>query len=224
MPNWTSNHVTIKGNKDDIKKIKELLTTQCDDGTVNCFDFNKIIPMPESLQIDSGSITQNAMRAAKAEPNSEERKEIVDKMSNNFPWTLLQPYNLPNRIENEDDFIKLGELYLDNIKKYGHPTWYEWRCENWGVKWNTHEPELKTDEQECLEYEFDTAWNEPVPIFVALSEQFPNITINTRASYEDPTPWEIICTEYENGEVVENHTETDEDMKKEYALHCEDDE
>jgi hypothetical protein len=50
MPNWTYNDVTISGAVDKVKQIKTLLK-----GENGAFDFNTLIPMPESLDIESGS-------------------------------------------------------------------------------------------------------------------------------------------------------------------------
>lgn len=48
MPNWTTNSVKFKGNKDDIEKIFNKILD--DDGD---FDFNKLIPMPQTMHLPS---------------------------------------------------------------------------------------------------------------------------------------------------------------------------
>lgn len=54
MPNYVMNNVTIKGTKEQIEKAK----------AVCCgMDFNKMIPMPATLNVSAGSITNQALRA-----------------------------------------------------------------------------------------------------------------------------------------------------------------
>lgn len=88
MPNHVKNIIKMEG----IAKLP-LFKTEYDEyekKDVTCFDFNKVIPMPESLNIESGSMTDEAiiyyvtdkctlpLRAIK-----EEDKELVDKKVNN---------------------------------------------------------------------------------------------------------------------------------------------
>jgi hypothetical protein len=51
MPNWTKNIVKLKGSKQDIQSIKDLILSFAHDSSVGderiFFDFNKVIPMPE---------------------------------------------------------------------------------------------------------------------------------------------------------------------------------
>ena len=30
----------------------------------------------------------------------------------------------------KEESLKLAETYINNVKKYGYPTWYEWAYEN----------------------------------------------------------------------------------------------
>lgn len=53
------------------------------------------------------------------------------------------------------------------------PGWYEWRCANWGTKWNCYSVVVRN--AEGIEIDFDTAWGVPVPILRALAERFPTL-------------------------------------------------
>lgn len=55
MPNWTRNWITYTGSKENLEKVKDLMGES--------FDFNKIIPMPECLDVVSGSVTTEAIIA-----------------------------------------------------------------------------------------------------------------------------------------------------------------
>jgi hypothetical protein len=66
------------------------------------------------------------------------------------------------------DYIYQGNLGIEERKKYGKNNWYDWRCENWGTKWNAYETQI------CEDYiQFCTAWNVPTPVLKKLSEKFP---------------------------------------------------
>ena len=67
MPNWTSNRVVIKGDADTLKTIKEALQNKD-----QSFDFNQIIPMPESLNLASGGITNTSVEVAQSKKGSAE--------------------------------------------------------------------------------------------------------------------------------------------------------
>ena len=66
---------------------------------------------------------------------------------------------------------ELGNLYIDNILKYGSATWYDWCCKNWGTKWNAMDSEGTPEEGEIS---FFTAWEEPLPIIEKLFEKYEN--------------------------------------------------
>ena len=76
------------------------------------------------------------------------------------------------------------------------PDWYEWRCENWGTKWDVCEAEIndtyRSKNKNGLEYSDDqkiawfalrcwTAWAPPVPIWNRLHA----MGIEVEAEYED---------------------------------------
>jgi hypothetical protein len=62
------------------------------------------------------------------------------------------------------------------------PDWYEWRCENWGTKWNASAFYAETDEATCFACSFDTAWAPPEPVWRKLGEVFPTLEIDISGS------------------------------------------
>ncbi len=59
MPNHVTNHLSFECSEEQMKEILEFLRVEEQElGTV---DFNKLIPMPESLKIDSGSSAHEDM-------------------------------------------------------------------------------------------------------------------------------------------------------------------
>lgn len=63
MPNHVENIITLKGDKQKIREILEAI--QDDDYGLGTVDFNKIIPMPESLSIEAGSKTDRGLKLYK---------------------------------------------------------------------------------------------------------------------------------------------------------------
>jgi hypothetical protein len=58
-----------------------------------------------------------------------------------------------------------------NIEKFGHASWYSWRIENWGTKWEVADGELNYDpETKSATGWFQTAWSPPVTAMEALTE------------------------------------------------------
>ena len=55
MPNHVTNNIYLKGDSDRIRELLEAIKN--DEYGTGSIDFNKIIPMPESLDITSGSET-----------------------------------------------------------------------------------------------------------------------------------------------------------------------
>jgi hypothetical protein len=73
-----------------------------------------------------------------------------------------------------------------------NPNWYEWNIKNWGTKWDACRPmvgelERHADGVARLEYEFETAWAEPEPVFRAMAEQFPALVFDI--TYNEEQGW-----------------------------------
>lgn len=235
MPNWTRNWITFSGPKEELDKIKDLMG---DD-----FDFNKVIPMPETLDIESGSNTNPAIIAYIASLNGglehvEESKEamrflrtitmfdfnidaldarIEKAIRSSFPVkqedfpeeavaevqkavhnlfepliTLLQENShLKKDIDRlrklwptmedakKEEMLKNGQTYVENIHKYGHSTWYDWRCDHWGTKWPACDVIMEEGADKngvpTLSFEFDTAWSAPFPVIEKLESKFSDV-------------------------------------------------
>lgn len=53
--------------------------------------------------------------------------------------------------------------------------WYEFNNREWGTKWDASDEDLTVDDTEYLEYNFQTAWAPPTPVFQAMAEQYKNL-------------------------------------------------
>jgi len=187
MPNWVKNKVYIE-NKN---VIKECLVKEEDN---EYFDFNKVIPMPKSLDLTSGSITNISVVYAISKMLEQEQEKIINQLKSK-PCMFYQNYynkyfeykdrytkevfdkeneRLIEEIKDKDlykelnikDLEDLGNTYIKNIIEYGCDNWYDWCVENWGTKWNASDT-YYIDENNI---EFETAWSMPYEILKAISE------------------------------------------------------
>ena len=218
MPNWTDNTVIITGSTPILKEIKELL--QSED---NVFDFEKILPTPESLNLECGGITSTAMVLAQNKPRSVAYKTAQKSL--HLPYTMHpSPKGYAPVLKTENDVIAIGKLYLENQEKYGATTWYDWHCNNWGTKWNSCDEELESESDTELIYRFNTAWSQPDAIIIALSKKYPAVTIKLQSTYEDDMPYNVYVSEFQNGEHTDCGICIDEDMKADYDANSEEEE
>ena len=61
MPNWVCNHLIIHG-ENAVEVMNSLLSENSESENGYDVDFNKIIPMPEDLRIESGSVTRDCAK------------------------------------------------------------------------------------------------------------------------------------------------------------------
>lgn len=180
MPNHVISIIKMEG-------IKDLPLFEIEDGEMR-FDFNKLIPMPESLNLDSGSIEEIAIEAAL-------RNDFrVSKMSDD-----VFADDIKRSRKTEEVLIKLGRQYISNKSLYGATTWYDWRRSNWGTKWNAYDCVLDNEDDNTIM--FQTAWSKPTPIIEKLAELYPNKKIEHWWADEDMGSNSGYCC-YENGEVT----------------------
>lgn len=169
MPNHVSNIVKMSG-------ICRLPLFAEHDGK-QCFDFEKIIPMPESLKMDSGSIEEIAIESVMRRM-SEHRY-----FGKTYKTMADDEYARRREFHDGDDasLMELGLRYITNKVLYGATTWYDWCIENWGTKWNSYENEQDGDDT----IKFETAWNAPEAVLLRLSEMYPDAIIEHWWSDED---------------------------------------
>lgn len=202
MPNWCENKLVIHGNAEQLESIKsKLLSTTEDNESRLCVDFNLLIPMPDELNIESGSrgnhakkfleipsktpltlpIIEKYIHKAEVERIATKAKELKWTVGDFIEWLIDNP--------KEQDIlglgINLGLQYINNLIKYGYPDWYDWRCNNWGCKWNVSADTCSVFiNDDCIECLFDTPWGPPVNWFTQLCSTFPNIEMTL--SYYEP--------------------------------------
>lgn len=189
MPNWTENQLIIKGSKRTLDAIQKRMQTD-----KNVFDFNALIPMPESLNVESGSMTDEAILVfltdkLKFKPSKRAKRSArIYQMLGN-PFSKDWPSELYNRVKDRsadklDYLFNLGKQYVENKEKYGCTTWYEWCNRHWGTKWNACSASVSRSSSKRLAYEFLTAWDTPGPVIEALADTYPSASIEHIYRYE----------------------------------------
>lgn len=185
MPNYVKNVLAFDGDQDQVSRL--FSTIQGENGPM---DFNKLIPMPSELEIESGSRTAAGF------------KKYMEFVADTGFSTEMEPAYLTAHPEIDREEWDLGKQTYQNIQKYGCPTWYEWRIQNWGTKWNASGAEVLDGRLSFL-----TAWNAPKQILEKLSQMFPSITIHHVWADED-IGHNCGDRTYKNGTVTQEHLPT----------------
>lgn len=228
MPNWTMSEIQTSNPNiipQFIEKTQE--THQGNTYDVYNFDFNELIPMPESLNIESGSNTDRAVCYYISERLTipVEQTNLSNLISNMFNkdwasevYSRVATWAETATDEEKEKLYKLGQTYMYNRENFGFYTWYEWRNFYWMTKWPACESNF--DPNNPTYTSFSTAWSAPLPIFEKMCELFPNDEISFHCEYE-----EGFVVEYENvdGELVQTNEydlsyddEDEEDEEYEY--------
>ena len=119
------------------------------------FDFENIIPMPSHIRNTS------------------------------CDYSDAEAQYRDNSIENEEEGRKTICPLNDEERSLGAGEgWYRWSIRNWCTKWNSYHFKMIADEQKRLEFTFDTAWNFPELVFVALAARFPKLMFDC-ACFDD---------------------------------------
>ena len=205
IPNWTTNRIICK------KKLGEKLLTKTDDGY--SLDFNKLIPMPKELNIESGSKGEKGLiflylTSLDLSKNVDIRKAYkslspFNKEIHNDPYFQDIDSNL-SKYKNDESFqesIELGKKYLDNYIKYGYCNWYDWCIDKWGTKWNVEDEVSVIDiDNDNYEITFDTAWSCPSGILKEFSKMCNDGELDWMY-YDEDYDGHIFVTK-ENGELM----------------------
>lgn len=215
MPNHVTNKLKINGSKEQIDKIKKYLKIDYDDCTVG-MDFNKIIPMPKSLNMISGFIEDLALSVYIQENPSS--INIIKRTKDFFLLRSekeIKEYLTEHRDKTYIDLLRLGEQYFDNILEYGNSTWYDWSIKNWGTKWNAYKCDL--EDKENIIY-FLTAWNGVPKLIEMLSFKFPEVELEYYYADEN-FGYNVGVYKFKNGDKIKRAIEGG--TKEAYDLACE---
>lgn len=165
--------MTVNAPKNEVKKLFEFIASEVQ-GEKSQIDFNKIKPMPESLNITSGSLGEIAHSLLFGTKKG--RFFTISTEENQKRFAAMG-------IELQKEAVALAIQYQDNLVKYGATTWYNWCISNWGTKWNAYGQNDKRNTDDTIF--FQTAWSSPVSLIIELSSLFPKTKLQLTYADED---------------------------------------
>jgi hypothetical protein len=202
MANHVANRLTIEGDSKEIAKMLKEIRGKAEDGSTLLIDFNKLIPMPEALNITAGSQANNALKHytqylndCAAVSDMCVSNGLSENEQSELLRSLLEKYEKPDG--NDSPLFRLGEQCHNNVRDYGHPTWYEWKKWNWGSKGDAFD-QMQTYNNVI---DFYTANTGVSPIAAALAEKYPSLSFSYMYADQD---WgcNVGEFEYEGGQCV----------------------
>ena len=119
----------------------------------------------------------HVMNKLTMEGNSQKINEVIEFLGGKMDFQKILP--MPEELEGTKSPVDKPNKEL--IKKYGYDNWYDWRCANWGTKWNAY----SLGEEDAEINSFYTAWSTPQPVIEALAEKFPDVAFIVRFADED---------------------------------------
>ena len=201
MPNWVKTIVKTKADvlKDVLGKFSN------EDG----FSFEKVIPMPKELNIESGSRGQDGLMYLFLENDNDISKEKINQVFRSLNpfhsdiykekrFKLVEEKYSENKGKPEYiESIKLAKQYISNYNKYGYANWYNWRCDNWGTKWDLSE--LGCNKDTMI---FQTAWGFAEKVIIVLSRNYPEAVFECKFADEGIQENSGIL-KIKNGDIIE---------------------
>lgn len=189
MPNHVINHISVIGDDKQHTMLRQIAEFLRPEGkSLGHVDFNNLIPMPVSLQIEAGSRGEWGLKlyrkyiSAVEGINIRERTGRLTEQQKEIRLSKLQKHYM-KLVKDDPEVFELGKQYYENIRQYGCTTWYDWCIKNWGTKWNAYE---------CIPWDksmdrlsFYTAWDGVPAILEALSKQFAGMEIEYRWADEN---------------------------------------
>lgn len=210
MPNWVINKVKFSSRGKEI--IDKIISIDNDEEYV---DFNKIIPMPKTLNITSGGNDRDAMQYALLKMDTSQLKQTIEKLketSTSFygnyfekiysckKYTLEELEKVAKEFEeklnsgkqdrfNEVDYKELGVNNLEDLGNVYINNILQYGADSWYdwccENWGTKWNASDTYIIDDNEIEFSTAWSCPVNILKELSKQFSGVEIAVDFADED---------------------------------------
>lgn len=137
-------------------------------------DFNQLIPIPQDLDMEAGSLTRFAIDEVMLRCIDQYNTNMREILSSVVYDEIKQLHELDkesyySRFYNDEEILNIGLQYISNIVRYGYPTWYDWCVANWSTKWNAYDTKLINED--CIQ--FVTAWNIPYKVYIELSKLYP---------------------------------------------------
>lgn len=107
--------------------------------------------------------------------------EMIKDEDGNMTFNKVAP--MPEELETEPSPQRDKEKAKKFKEKYGADDWYNWRCKNWGCKWDASESGFYEQNGYSM-VTFQTPWSPPRNFLESLSKMFPNVTFEMQYAEE----------------------------------------
>lgn len=170
-----TNHITFGSDDASLAAFRFMLhQVQAEGQPLGSIDFNKLIPMPQELDMRAGFVTHLGLaqymtfvaesaaiaRATLFTPEAECTPIVAGHLAK---WDAVE--------KKDPEAWALGEKAFQNLKKYGCPTWVEWAGLNWGTRDNAFNCAALNSASDAMV--FQTTHTAVPKIVAALSKMFP---------------------------------------------------
>lgn len=173
MPNWTYNTITVRGDKESLKKMMA-------DAQVNpngSLSLSSWFPVPETFKKYD---TTN-------HPDGEGLK-VGEEW-----WDGLGRHD---SVVTEELIEEFKQATREQREKYGVVGWYDYNCKMYGCKWDS-ELVVESEGDTEIVLSGDTPWSAPDAWLMRMSVKYPELVFENHAEYEEGF-WED--TVYEGGD------------------------
>lgn len=175
MPNHVTHRVVIVGSKERIAAFKAAFVSseKSEDGsTVECFDFNTVIPMPDAIRNSESSSAVSDGLAILGRTDIPAAFGLTTTLEQMLSWSWVVHAEIKDietlkakLLERSPDCVEKAKAAIACFEQYGHTSWYSWCINNWGTKWNAYSFEWSDVSDTEAVMKFDTAWSSPEAIF-----------------------------------------------------------
>lgn len=203
MPNWVSNRMSVTGKRKDLLAFAEKASRR-----------HKTYWKADEWLRENGVSVKN--------PNAGMIEESLSDESPISFWNFVAPtdeelpyyYHHLVKEEDKDDPNATKEENLAKALRFTGSGWYDWNIRNWGVKWDASNESLDTDlevmktldpeQNDELNYGFDTAWGVPEGAFLAMVRQHPELDFDFDC--EEEQGWGVELTSSDGDDTPEERS------------------
>ena len=175
MPNWVMNELTcIFPNAESCNAFKE----KVDEKNF----YHSFFPMPEILRdTQSPDIDADKLIAEYNKETNSTATGLTEIINANHPWLSRMA---KQALINQQAFLETG-----------YSEWYKWSLDNWGVKWDASNLQVKElSDFHTIIYTFDSPWGTPEHFVIELSKLYPDATFEmVSGSIENDNHYEFVC-------------------------------
>lgn len=107
--------------------------------------------------------------------------EMIKDEKGNMTFEKIAP--TPEELMNEPSPQRDKDKAEKFKEKYGAEDWYNWRCKNWGCKWDAGESGFYEQDGYSM-VSFTTPWSPPEGFIESLSKMFPKVEFEMQFAEE----------------------------------------